>query len=257
MQEFRVLQCTECQTLQVDIVKKDKKWSCKSCSQRQTVKIVYFKSHSGKKFRRWPVILMCFIILLKFHELVAKECRENVARLRQNGIETERQETDRRLNVEVTNLATASLTTRDSDNSDNSDTNPEQVVSKWLQFSRTKPFNKPQVVDKALHNEPCSEAKPKPLVGFKKDNNVLEPSNQRGSSTPCLSLNQNTHNSPYSIYHQPKPTQIYKLVDYHKKPSASSNPQAFSEPPQKKLKIFDDEDFFLDEDDLNALENLK
>ena len=48
MQEFRVVQCCECKVLQVDIVKKAKKWACKACNQNQVVKRIYFKSYAGK-----------------------------------------------------------------------------------------------------------------------------------------------------------------------------------------------------------------
>lgn len=46
MQEFRVLKCIECETFQVDIVKKAKKWMCKVCGQKQSVKYVYETSYS-------------------------------------------------------------------------------------------------------------------------------------------------------------------------------------------------------------------
>ncbi|KAJ3646695.1 hypothetical protein Zmor_024271 [Zophobas morio] len=49
-QEFHVLQCFNCDTYQVDIVKKVAKWSCKMCGEKQSLKKVYAKG-TGKECR--------------------------------------------------------------------------------------------------------------------------------------------------------------------------------------------------------------
>lgn len=61
MQEFRVLRCAECETHQVDIIKKAKKWTCKVCSMKQSVKYVYFTSSAGDILRTYENFLTKFL----------------------------------------------------------------------------------------------------------------------------------------------------------------------------------------------------
>ncbi|XP_049950403.1 uncharacterized protein LOC126457821 isoform X1 [Schistocerca serialis cubense] len=49
-QELHVLQCYSCETFQVHIVKKSKKWDCKICGERQSIKKVFGRG-SGKDCR--------------------------------------------------------------------------------------------------------------------------------------------------------------------------------------------------------------
>lgn len=133
---------------------------------------------------------------------------------------------------------------------------PELVINKWAKF--TKPsIQKIEAVSKASsHYEPKLQLSTDPS----KEHRTFKVSNKWESSLPGASFKENSSN--YSIYHQSKPTQAYKLVDYHKKPSANNlrTRATFTEPPQKKPKTFDDvldDDFFFDEDDLKALDNLK
>ena len=50
--QFQVLRCFSCQTFNTDIVKKDnRKWTCKICQEKQSVKKVYFVSDSAKDCR--------------------------------------------------------------------------------------------------------------------------------------------------------------------------------------------------------------
>ena len=51
-QEFNILQCYKCKLFQVHFVKKDTKWSCKVCSEKQSLKHVFF---------RWRVFVLAII----------------------------------------------------------------------------------------------------------------------------------------------------------------------------------------------------
>ena len=42
-QEFNILRCYSCQLFQVHFVKKETKWSCKVCSEKQSLKQVFFR----------------------------------------------------------------------------------------------------------------------------------------------------------------------------------------------------------------------
>ncbi len=51
-QEYQVLRCYNCETFQVDIVKKNNsKWQCKMCGEKQSTKKVFGTSSSGKECR--------------------------------------------------------------------------------------------------------------------------------------------------------------------------------------------------------------
>ncbi|CAK9832341.1 MRN complex-interacting protein [Anthophora retusa] len=63
-QEMNILLCSSCSTYQVHIVKKAKKWQCKICNFKQTLKQVYFKG-SGKDCRLYVQKLN----LVKEHKL--------------------------------------------------------------------------------------------------------------------------------------------------------------------------------------------
>ena len=83
-------------------------------------------------------------------------------------------------------------------------------------------------------------------------------------SIPMVSARSSSNSSyvkpSFSIYYQPKPAPLPKLIDLHKKPTSEINQPARNEPPPKKMKQFDqsiDDDFILSQDDLNFLDNLK
>ena len=42
-QEFNILRCYSCHLFQVHFVKKEPKWSCKVCSEKQSLKQVFFR----------------------------------------------------------------------------------------------------------------------------------------------------------------------------------------------------------------------
>ena len=51
-QEFQILRCFSCETFQVDIVKKkNDKWQCKLCGEKQSNKRIYGRAWSAKECR--------------------------------------------------------------------------------------------------------------------------------------------------------------------------------------------------------------
>ncbi|XP_014604074.1 PREDICTED: UPF0544 protein C5orf45 homolog [Polistes canadensis] len=49
-QQMNVLCCYSCEMFQVHIVKKEQKWQCKVCNEKQSIRRVYFQG-SGKDCR--------------------------------------------------------------------------------------------------------------------------------------------------------------------------------------------------------------
>lgn len=72
MQEFRVLRCVECEAYQVDIIKKAKKWTCKVCSMKQSVKYVYFTSNAGEIV--WQFIKTSWLTIEVFSKRMSTAC---------------------------------------------------------------------------------------------------------------------------------------------------------------------------------------
>ena len=42
-QEFQVVRCYSCQVFQVQQVKKDPRWVCKVCNEKQSLKLSYYR----------------------------------------------------------------------------------------------------------------------------------------------------------------------------------------------------------------------
>lgn len=87
VQSYHVVQCFSCSMFQVDIVKKAKKWTCKLCNEKQTLKKVFYEGNF--EFSRE---------IMKFQYLSisgsSKDCREHVQTSNANAISLSNQALD-------------------------------------------------------------------------------------------------------------------------------------------------------------------
>lgn len=230
MQQFRIVKCSECDLYQVDIVKKAKKWSCKVCSRRQSLKNVYFTSFAGME----STYFLIFVLINEMIHILAKECREKSQELNLNKHKAESSRINAELDQlegseeEVDSILPANPTAEVEKPSVDQTTTK---ADKWLKFV-TKPDE-----DKTTHSERLKR-------------NLQAPDQDSYVSPTC--------NKFHSIYQQPKSAALPSLIDLHKKPSTSKinfPSQISHEPPQKKLKEIedDDDDFIFTQEVLDSL----
>ncbi|CRL01840.1 CLUMA_CG015411, isoform A [Clunio marinus] len=218
MQEFQILRCSECKTFQVDIVKKAKKWTCKICHQKQSVKNIYYSTFN------------------------AKECREKVDEIRSNNYYLKANEDE--IILHEVNQNVDDFVWEQSNES--SKPSPSKLPSKWSQLINEWKEEKNENLDKKKHEDVKLEDYSR---SFNDSTNKLF--SERFPTTSKLSNISKEIKSP--LYSHPKSTILPKLIDLHKTPSKQS--QLF-EPPIKKVKTREDDDFELSQEDLNAIDSL-
>lgn len=251
MTEFNILKCFECETFQVDQVKKAKKWTCKVCNAKQSIKKIYFTSGAGRKFQE-SMLMKSFS--LRFHVL-AKDCRVKAQEMN--------------VTYHQTKSAAGEVILQESERqTENFNDQPAQEVrpevvsppsNKWSKFSKPKPAS-PQS-QRNLHK---NFAQSTSFNSKRKSNpakNIFKPHN----SSEIATHNMN-HHTNYSISYEKTSAPLPKSIDNHNPPTSTSKnlndlgrDSSSVAPPQKRMKQIDeilDDDLVISQEDWQAIVSL-
>lgn len=248
MQEFNILKCVECETFQVDLVKKAKKWSCKVCNQKQSIKKIYFNSYSGEDL--WLTLLEEKIGNFMF---LAKECRERSQEMNLTFHQTKTASSDAVLDeyYEKEEQFEGEPSTSTGEQS----IDPSQSTNKWAKFLKTQPSS--------AANTQLSQEDSTPDTAHCRHISTSE----HLSVVPLLKEVFNSSNIPqstygHSVYNENHLPIMQNKAELHKKPltEAKYSQNSLSiEPPQKKIRQIDEipsDEFALSREDWDALDQL-